>query len=291
MRKPSRLLCAAWRRLRGISVSALVGPSGSGKSFRARLVAERDGIDLIVDDGLLVQHDAILSGHWAKKERTGMAATRRALFDAPEHAEEARAALRRESFRRVLIVATSRRMADRIARQLDLPSPARVIEIGEIAGAGEREPAHRGRRRAGSHAAPVPLASVRRGPLGALADRLGGLLRRIARTAGRPVGRTAVERIDGPPGLERGGVRVSVPALREMVRHCVAEHDRGIAVRHVAVRSRAGLHDLEVGIRLPAGSATAGDLHRLREYILHALERHAGVLVREVNLVVEEVGG
>ncbi len=287
MSDPARLVRAAWRRLRGVSVTALVGPSGSGKSFRARLVAERDGTDLIVDDGLLVQDDAILAGHWSKKERTGMAATRRALFAAPDHAAEAREALRRTAFRRVLIVATSRRMAVRIARRLALPRPSRVIEIGEIAGAGERAAAGRGRQRVGSHAAPVPLASIGRGPLASLADRLGGLLGRIA----RPAGRSAVKRIDGPPGLAPGRVRVSVAALRGMVRHCVAEHDRGIEVRRVSVRSRAGLHDLEVGIRLPPGSATAGDLHRLREYILHALERHAGVLVREVNLVVEEVGG
>ena len=37
--------------LRGVRVFALVGGSGTGKSFRAKLVAEKHGIDIIVDDG------------------------------------------------------------------------------------------------------------------------------------------------------------------------------------------------------------------------------------------------
>jgi ABC-type oligopeptide transport system ATPase subunit len=34
-------------------VFALVGGSGTGKSFRAKLVAQKYGIDFIIDDGLL----------------------------------------------------------------------------------------------------------------------------------------------------------------------------------------------------------------------------------------------
>ena len=38
-----------------VRVFALVGKAGSGKSFRARLVAEKHQIDLIIDDGLLIR--------------------------------------------------------------------------------------------------------------------------------------------------------------------------------------------------------------------------------------------
>ena len=41
------------------SVFALVGESGTGKSFRAKLLAEKYGITAIIDDGLLIQNDKI----------------------------------------------------------------------------------------------------------------------------------------------------------------------------------------------------------------------------------------
>jgi adenylate kinase family enzyme len=49
--------------LRGIKTIALIGESGTGKSFRAKLVAQKYGIDLIIDDGLLIRDNRILAGH------------------------------------------------------------------------------------------------------------------------------------------------------------------------------------------------------------------------------------
>lgn len=268
-------------------MSALVGASGTGKSFRARLVAERDGADLIVDDGLLIQGDAILTGHWAKKERTVLAATRRALFEAPGQASEAREALRTARFRRVLIVGTSRRMVERIAERLDLPRPSTVHTIEDVASRHERETARAGRRHTGAHAAPLPLVSVRRGFFASLGTHIGEALRPPVRSG---TDDRTVRNIAAPGRASPNGVAISTVALRQMVRHCVAEHDPRLAVRQVRIRSRAGMYQLEVGIRVPHGTATSGDLHRLREYILHSLERHAGILVREVQVVVQSVG-
>jgi len=74
-----------------------------------------------------------------------------------------------------------------------------------------------------------------------------------------------------------------------MVGHCVAEHDPRVNVGKIRIRERGGMHDLEVGIRVPFALQTSGDLHRLREYILHSLERYGGIVVREVRLIVESV--
>ena len=64
-----------------ITVFALVGPSGTGKSFRAKLLADKHGLEAIIDDGLLIQNDKILAGQSAKREKTYMGAVRVALFD------------------------------------------------------------------------------------------------------------------------------------------------------------------------------------------------------------------
>ena len=45
---------------KGITVFALVGESGTGKSFRAKLLAQKHGIEAIIDDGLLIKEDKIL---------------------------------------------------------------------------------------------------------------------------------------------------------------------------------------------------------------------------------------
>ena len=53
-----------------MTVYALVGKSGTGKSFRAKLLAEKIGISYIIDDGLLIYGDTILAGRSAKQENT-----------------------------------------------------------------------------------------------------------------------------------------------------------------------------------------------------------------------------
>ena len=38
-------------------VYAFVGPSGTGKSYRAQMVANENGISYIIDDGLLIKEN------------------------------------------------------------------------------------------------------------------------------------------------------------------------------------------------------------------------------------------
>jgi uncharacterized alkaline shock family protein YloU len=87
----------------------------------------------------------------------------------------------------------------------------------------------------------------------------------------------------------RGGVAISEEALAQMVRHCVDEHDPLLSVGKVRIRGVSGMYDIRAGIRVPFGHGTAADLHRLRDSIMHSLERHAGIVVRDVRLVVEAV--
>lgn len=67
-------------RLQGITVYALVGKSGTGKSFRAKLLAEKIGIPYIMDDGLLIHESTILAGRSAKQEKNYISAIKTALI-------------------------------------------------------------------------------------------------------------------------------------------------------------------------------------------------------------------
>lgn len=99
-------------------VFALVGESGTGKSFRAKLVAQKYGIDLIIDDGLLIKDNRILAGHSAKKEISFLTAVKVALFDEKAHRDEVTHRLHNEKFKRILLLGTSEKMVNKIAAQL-----------------------------------------------------------------------------------------------------------------------------------------------------------------------------
>ena len=53
-----------------IKVYAFVGPSGTGKSYRAQMVAGEYDIKYIIDDGILVRNNDIVAGSSAKKAPT-----------------------------------------------------------------------------------------------------------------------------------------------------------------------------------------------------------------------------
>ena len=42
-----------------IKTYAFVGPSGTGKSYRAQMVASERGISYIIDDGLLIKENEV----------------------------------------------------------------------------------------------------------------------------------------------------------------------------------------------------------------------------------------
>ena len=57
-------------KTKNIRVYAFVGPSGTGKSYRAQMVASENNINYIIDDGLLVKDNNVIAGNSAKKAPT-----------------------------------------------------------------------------------------------------------------------------------------------------------------------------------------------------------------------------
>ena len=63
-----------------IKVYAFVGPSGTGKSYRAQMVAVEKDIHFIIDDGLLINENEVVAGESAKKAPTKIETVKHALF-------------------------------------------------------------------------------------------------------------------------------------------------------------------------------------------------------------------
>ena len=141
---------------------ALVGKSGTGKSHKAQAVAQRFGVDLIIDDGLLIQGQSILAGRSAKREKGILSAIKTAVFANPDQIAEVKKALAQQAYGRILVIGTSVKMIMRIARQLDLLPIHRIIRIEQVSTRQEIESALRVRAEQGKHIIPVPAVAVKR---------------------------------------------------------------------------------------------------------------------------------
>ena len=147
---------------RGPQVYALVGRSGTGKSYKARAVAQRHDIELIIDDGLLIRNGTIIAGRSAKREKGIISAVRTAVFANPDQVADARRVLAAERFRRILVIGTSLKMVQRIVTSLGLPAPSRIIPIEQAASREEIARALRVRAEQGKHIIPVPSVEIKR---------------------------------------------------------------------------------------------------------------------------------
>ncbi len=141
---------------------ALVGKSGTGKSFKAKTVAQRYGIHLIIDDGLLIKGHKIVAGRSAKREKGILSAIKTALFANPELVEEVKKAIAAETPGRILVIGTSVKMIEKIRKTLGLPPVHRIIMIQEVSNPAEIQTALRTRAEQGKHIIPVPALEIKR---------------------------------------------------------------------------------------------------------------------------------
>ncbi len=153
-----------------MEVVAFVGPSGTGKSHRAIGVAYDNKCDGIIDDGLLIKGTKILGGTSAKNEDNRIQAVKRAIFTDDEHARIVREALAKSNIRRLLIIATSDNMINKIVGRLGLDKPIKTVYISQIATKAEIKKARYSRLHDGKHIVPVPSVELKPHFTGYFAD-------------------------------------------------------------------------------------------------------------------------
>lgn len=158
--------------MENIEVYAFVGPSGTGKSYRAQMVAGAYNIKFIIDDGLLVKENAIVAGQSAKKAPTKIETIKKALFNDEKQKSEMQEAIIRLSPKSILILGTSDKMVKTIAENLGLPPIQKTIYITDVATEEEIENARRIRTTEGKHVIPVPTFELKKDFSGYLLDPL-----------------------------------------------------------------------------------------------------------------------
>jgi len=278
-------------------VFALIGDSGTGKSFRAKLVAQKYRIDYIIDDGLLIKDNRILAGHSAKKEHTFLAAVKVALFDEKSHRDEVARKLQNEKFKRILLLGTSEKMVYKIAARLQLPPPQKIIKIEDIATQEEIDKALRTRRIEGKHVIPVLSIEVKRTYPNIFFEAIKIFKQRVAPEGNPrdlpsglgPVPTLLEKSVVRPEYSKRGKIIISQAALSQMVIHCVDEYESNIKIKKILVKDAEMGYRLVITIDVPYGIQLGGNIHDLQHYIIDNIERYTGILIEEVNIIIDKV--
>ncbi len=279
-----------FRRFIRVSVYALVGESGTGKSVRAKLLGEKLGIELIIDDGLLIKNDKIVAGHSAKREKTFLAAVKVALFDEKKHRDEAAKALQSRNFKKILILGTSEKMVNKIAARLQIPQPKEIIKIEDIATREEIETALRSRHVEGKHVIPVPSLEIQRNYPQIFYDKVRLLFKsKKGSLLGTEQSKLFEKSVVRPEFSKVGKVEISEAALTQMVFHCLEEYDKAIAVKKLAIRHETAGYSLNLTVDVPFGTQLAGKIHQLQKYVIESIEKYTGILIVRLNIIIDKI--
>ncbi len=155
-----------------IKIVAFVGPSGTGKSHRAQMVAKTKGIEYIIDDAVLIHQNKLVAGTSAKRASTRIEAVKRALFSFDGQAEEMKAAIEAKKPEAILILGTSDDMIHKIITNLGLPEVSETVYIEDVSSPQEIALARSVRMSEGKHVIPVPTFEIKKDFSGYLLDPL-----------------------------------------------------------------------------------------------------------------------
>lgn len=264
-------------------VVAFVGPAGTGKSQRAQRVAQEHGVDYIIDDGLVISKGRIMAGKSAKAERNLVRAIRRALFEYPDHREAVLEFFRRKQPEKVMILATSITMAEKITRSLRLPLPEYIVDITDVASPEDIMNARRERQEKGQHVIPVARTQIRKNFAGKLVGHLRGLFKSVDREEGE---RTIVR----PPFSFYGSLSIESSAISDLARHVLSTSQQIAAVKDIRIRSKEDVISLDVSLSVIPGKLNflrLGQVHRKK--VASAVRYFTGMDVNCVDIRIVEV--
>ena len=155
-----------------MNVFALIGKSGTGKSYRAIMLAKEMEIEYIIDDGLLIKGNKVMAGKSAKRENTKIAAVKTACFVDEEHRNSVKETINTCNPKSILLIGTSEKMIRKISDALDLSDIYKKIYVEDISSVEDIEMARYQRRVEGKHVIPVPTFEVKKDFSGYFLDSL-----------------------------------------------------------------------------------------------------------------------
>ena len=278
-----------------MEVIALVGPSGTGKSHRALLVAHNKKADAIIDDGLYIKDGKILAGKSAKREQNKVLAVKRAIFVLPGHAEEVSKAIVETKPKCILLLGTSENMVRKIASALHIPEISEFVHIEDIATPTEMDKARYHRLREGKHIIPVPTIELKPHFSGYLVDPINSLLKRKKNDEhGRRLGEKSIVR---PVFSYYGKLIIDDWAIKAIVKKILLDGDSVTKVADVHIEHKfkgdgevgfeASGIEIDCKVVLSYGKHIPTLVQQLQMQVRKDVEYMTGMVVKKVNITIK----
>lgn len=271
-----------------VKAYAFVGPSGTGKSYRAQMVAGEKGIKYIIDDGLLVSENEVLAGVSAKKAPTKVETVRNAIFFSEDKRKEMQAAIKKYRPDKILILGTSDEMVNKIADSLGIGPIIETTYITEVATPEEMEMARNMRVTEGKHVIPVPTFAIKKDFSGYILDPL-----QIFKSTGKGKKPYVAEKsMIRPTFSYMGNFKISDTVFKQIV-NIVADKTEGTyKVNRTIIKKHQGGDDgiyLYIEIILEYGYNISDAINKLKTAIIKDIEYLTSMNVLSTEIVAKGV--
>ena len=262
-----------------MKVYALVGKSGTGKSYQAMNVCRIKNIVGIIDDGLFIYNNDVVAGISAKRQPTVVGAIKTALFSKDDHRNDVVKKLKTIQPESILIIGTSDEMVERIRVRLELPEFTEIIHIEDITTEKERELAKKQRFGQGKHVVPVPSVKLKRHFSGYFVDPL-----RIFRGWGPGKGGFTEKSVVRPTYSYLGEFKITDKVIADIVELTAKEMKEVASVlRVIADNKKSGLRITAlVTMKLDGKAVEAAKL--LQQQCAQMVESMTAFNVKQINI-------
>lgn len=269
-----------------MEVIVLIGGSGTGKSYKAIVVAREMDIEYIIDDGLLIKGTKVIAGKSAKREASIVAAVKRAIFMDEDHRNSVRSAIQEYSPDKILIIGTSEKMVDRIVSQLKLPSISKRIYIEHISTEEELTLAKKYRYKEGKHVIPVPTFEIKKDFSGYFIDRLRILRKRKDRDEGVQIYEKSVVR---PTFSYLGKYTISHNVIKNLTKFA-AEKIKGIhRVSNIYINSKDEGIIIDIDVVITFEETIMSLAKKTQRQIAKEIEKMTSLNILYVNINIKKI--
>lgn len=273
-----------------MEIYALIGRSGTGKSYKAQYVAGLYDIEYIIDDGLFIKGNKVLAGVSAKRENTRIAAVKRAVFTNYEHRKNVREAIMEYSPDKLLIIGTSEHMIKNIIKALGLEGDYRIIRIEEVSELYEIEEAIKSRRIKGKHVIPVPTFEVKKDFSGYFLDSI-----KMFAKKGNKESDISEKTVVRPTFSYLGKYDITNSALKTIIAESAKEVVNLEKVLSIDIDNKANGIIITIAVYLNLNEPLNIISNNIMQRVKNNLEYMTGINIISVNIMVKnvkiEVGG
>lgn len=264
-----------------IRVLAFVGPSGTGKSYRAQMVASENDIRFIIDDGLLIKDNEVIAGSSAKKAPTKIETVKHALFLKEKEKNEIIETIKKYKPEGILILGTSDGMVEKIAQNLALPNIEKTIYISDVATEEEMEKARRIRVTEGKHVIPVPTFEIKKDLSGYMLDPL-----QIFKTKGKGKDPYISEKsIIRPTFSYLGNFTISDNVFKQITQHIALRNNSIYRISKIRVQKREEGPEIYLEVILNYGSNIIDELQNFKVKLKKEIERLTSMNVQKIEIL------